>query len=49
MVVGEQPYKSRDLVGSDSGLGHLHVNLIGVEENGPEEKLSQLVAKVDRL
>ena len=24
MVVGEQPYKSRDMVGSDSGLGHLH-------------------------
>ena len=24
-VVGEQPYKNRDMVGSDSGLGHLLV------------------------
>ena len=24
-VVGEQPYKNRDTVGSDSGLGHLLV------------------------
>ena len=27
-VVGEQPYKNRDMVGSDSGLGHLLVSLI---------------------
>ena len=26
-VVGEQPYKSRDMVGSDSGLGRLLVNI----------------------
>ena len=26
-MVGEQPYKSRDMVGSDSGLGHLLVIL----------------------
>ena len=28
MVVGEQPYKIRDMVGSDSGLGRLLVNSI---------------------
>ena len=27
MVVGEQPYKNRDMVGSDSGLGHLLVSI----------------------
>ena len=27
MVVGEQPYKNRDMVGSDSGLGHLLINI----------------------
>ena len=26
-VVGEQPYKNRDMLGSDSGLGHLLVTL----------------------
>ena len=26
-MVGEQPYKSRDMVGSDSGLGHLLVSI----------------------
>ena len=26
-VVGEQPYKSRDMVGSDSGLGRLLIKL----------------------
>ena len=26
-MVGEQPYKSRDMVGSDSGLGGLLVNV----------------------
>ena len=25
-MVGEQPFKRRDMVGSDSGLGHLLVN-----------------------
>ena len=25
-VVGEQPYKTRDMAGSDSGLGHLVIN-----------------------
>ena len=26
-MVGEQPYKNRDMAGSDSGLGHLLVNV----------------------
>ena len=29
-VVGEQPYKYRDMVGSDSGLGHLLVSNITI-------------------
>ena len=31
-VVGEQPYKSRDMVGSDSGLGHLLVSVKKTEQ-----------------
>ena len=27
-MVGEQPYKNRDMAGSDSGLGHLLVNTL---------------------
>ena len=30
VVVGEQPYKSRDMVGSDSGLGHLLVTTTAI-------------------
>ena len=32
-MVGEQPYKSRDRVGSDSGLGHLLVSVIKNRRN----------------
>ena len=32
-MVGEQPYKSRDMVGSDSGLGRLLVTVNIFSEN----------------
>ena len=37
-MVREQPYKSRDTVGSDSGLGHLLVNIVSSNWNKEENE-----------
>ena len=41
-VVGEQPYKSRDMVGSDSGLGHLLGN------TSPKQSYNMSTSKISK-